>query len=205
MAREESGIIFEYLWIIIIVSILAGFTASLAYYSFVLNVNPACKTYKAEGELLETIRAKANEGGVFEIAPGVYEVYIVGRQFIWMPNEIRLVDPKQVTFYVISEDVIHGFEIAGTNVNFMVFPGYVSVLTWYPPEDLEGELPIICNEYCGIGHQFMSGTLIIERTYSLDGSDDGGDSRVSRLLGELSGIISLVAMPPHIMISLLLG
>jgi cytochrome c oxidase subunit 2 len=186
--EPKNGMVYEYAWIAIIIAMLTGFAASLAYYSFVLDVNPACKAYRATEDLLSEIRAKAEQGGVYEVAPGVYEVYIIGRQFVWIPSEIVLRDPKQVTFYVVAEDVIHGFEVAGTNVNFMIFPGYVAEFTWYPPSDLEGELIMVCNEYCGVGHQFMKGKLIIERTEALSG-DDGLS------LGEIIHLLTLYVAP----------
>ena len=184
MARE-AGIIYEYIWVGIIIAILAGFAASLGYYSFAMNVNPACKAYKATEDLLSLIRENAQKGGVVEEAPGIYKVYIIGRQFVWIPSEIVLKDPRQVTFYVVSEDVIHGFQIAGTNVNFMVFPGYVAEFTWYPPSDMEGELLMVCNEYCGIGHQFMKGKVVIERSAQALAGDREDEDDVYKVIEDL--------------------
>lgn len=161
---HEKGLIFEYIWILMIIAVIAGFAASLAYYSFSLNVNPACKAYKATEDEIAQFQEQVNTQPVIEVAPGVYEVYIIGRQFLWQPSEIVLRDPKIVTFKVLSADVIHGFEIVGTNVNIMVFPGYIGELTWEVPSYMEGEYLIVCNEYCGVGHQFMYGKLVIERS-----------------------------------------
>ena len=46
------------------------------------------------------------------------------------------------------------------NMNFQVVPGYDHVLTIKPTAP--GEYPIICNEFCGIGHQQMVGKIIVE-------------------------------------------
>ncbi len=182
---REAGIIYEYIWVGIIIAVLAGFAASLGYYSFAMNVNPACKAYKATEDLLSLIRENAQKGGVVEEAPGIYKVYIIGRQFVWIPSEIVLKDPRQVTFYIVSEDVIHGFEIAGTNVNFMVFPGYVAEFTWYPPSDMKGEFLIVCNEYCGVGHQFMKGKLVIERSAQALSEEEEGYGFIEELLRDI--------------------
>ena len=58
-----------------------------------------------------------------------------------------------VTFRVTSPDVVHGFLIAGTNVNSMVVPGYVAeVRTRF---DAPGEHFMPCHEYCSVGHEGM--------------------------------------------------
>ncbi len=186
MAPEEEGMIYEFIWIGMVIAILAGFAASLGYYSFVMDINPACEAYVATEDLLADIREKAEQGGVVEVAPGIYEVYIIGRQFVWIPSEIVLKDPREVTFYVVAEDVIHGFEIAGTNVNFMIFPGYVAKFTWYPPSDMSGEFLMVCNEYCGVGHQFMKGVLIIERSGGEALESGGSEGLLSKLVNVLT-------------------
>jgi cytochrome c oxidase subunit 2 len=64
-----------------------------------------------------------------------------------------------VTFRLTSADVDHGFEIIGTNANAMVLPGYVSqfTMTFTKP----GVYTIGCNEYCGLLHHNMAGTLVV--------------------------------------------
>ena len=95
-----------------------------------------------------------------EIAPGVYNAYVVARMFNFVPAELRVPAGSQVNFYISSPDVIHAFEIARTNVNVMVEPGYVTQVraTFSEP----GEYLILCNEYCGLGHHIMAGKLIVE-------------------------------------------
>ncbi len=70
---------------------------------------------------------------------------------------IRLPKGAKVTFQGTTTDVVHGFQIAGTNVNMMLEPGYIS--------DYEltlkntGEFTVVCNEYCGVGHHMMMAVL----------------------------------------------
>ena len=40
-----------------------------------------------------------------------------------------------------------------TNLGTMVVPGYISTVTTQFPKP--GEYPMICNEYCGMGHDHM--------------------------------------------------
>ncbi|PID85364.1 MAG: cytochrome C oxidase subunit II [Chloroflexi bacterium] len=97
---------------------------------------------------------------VRELAPYKYEAYILAQTWSFLPNRITVPVGSSVTFYVTSKDVIHGFNIQGTNVNMMVIPGEVSKLT--ATFDEAGEYHFVCNEYCGVGHQTMFGTVIVE-------------------------------------------
>jgi cytochrome c oxidase subunit 2 len=65
---------------------------------------------------------------------------------------------------ITAPDVIHGFQIAGTNVNVMVFPGYIAEITWKVPANMPpGKYLVVCNEYCGAGHQNMYTILEIRK------------------------------------------
>jgi cytochrome c oxidase subunit 2 len=75
---------------------------------------------------------------------------------------IRVPVRTPVTFRVTSSDVLHGFQIVGTNVNLTVSPGYVSEVTTTFARP--GEYLIVCNEYCGLAHHLMQGRVIVEGT-----------------------------------------
>jgi heme/copper-type cytochrome/quinol oxidase subunit 2 len=45
----------------------------------------------------------------------------------------------------------------------MVIPGYIATVIWRPPQNINGTLLVICNEYCGIGHSGMYMEIVIER------------------------------------------
>jgi cytochrome c oxidase subunit 2 len=58
---------------------------------------------------------------------------------------------------VTSTDVVHGFEVVGTNINTMAVPGQVATIT--VEFDDPGQYGLVCNEYCGSGHHTMEGSL----------------------------------------------
>jgi len=98
------------------------------------------------------------ERGVTVDANGV-TVVAIAMMFAFQPAEIRVPARRPVRFRLTSADLIHGFQIVGTNANTMVVPGYVSQFTTtFEP----GEYLIVCNEYCGLGHHAMAATLIVE-------------------------------------------
>ena len=93
------------------------------------------------------------------LTSGGVTVVVLASMFSFSPNPIEVPAHVPVTFRLTSPDVIHGFEVAGTNANAMAIPGYVSQFT--VTFDRPGEYVIACNEYCGIGHHIMTGKLIV--------------------------------------------
>ena len=104
--------------------------------------------------------ARFAERGVAANADGSVTVTAIALLFAYQPAEIRVPAGRRVTFRLTSADVVHGFQIVGTNANTMVVPGYVSQFTTVFSQP--GEYLIVCNEYCGLGHHAMMGKLIVE-------------------------------------------
>ncbi len=92
---------------------------------------------------------------------GSVVVTVVAQMFSFSPDPIEIPANRPVTFRLTSADVIHGFQVVGTNANVMVVPGYVSQfsMTFKQP----GEYIVGCNEYCGLLHHAMVGTLIVKK------------------------------------------
>lgn len=86
-----------------------------------------------------------------------YEVVLVASAFIFNPPELQVPKGAKVKFIITSKDVIHGFEVAGTNINMMAEPGYIS--EYVTTVDKVGDYLIVCNEYCGVGHAQMHSML----------------------------------------------
>ncbi len=129
--------------------------------------NPSTETYKVTPEeyvkltkeFIEKYKVGEENGvPVVEPPPGS-DVYFLGRQFSWDPV-IKLKKGETYRLHISSADVLHGFSVYPMNINFMVIPGYDYVLTVTPTE--AGEYRVVCNEYCGPGHQFMVGKIIVE-------------------------------------------
>ncbi|AAL63427.1 cytochrome c oxidase subunit II [Pyrobaculum aerophilum] len=151
----------EKIWVGVVAAMTIIFLGALAYAAWVIGL----QVPGGDVQLVDPQKALTElRPGVREIAPGRYEVTVVGRMWQWFPRNITLVDPVEVKFRLTALDVIHGFQIVGTNVNVMVFPGYVAEITWKVPPDAKGTYLVICNEYCGLGHHEMYGFVNIIRT-----------------------------------------
>ena len=53
----------------------------------------------------------------------------------------------------------HGVHVPNTNMATMVVPGYIAEVTTRFPRT--GEYSLLCNEYCGLGHDSMWSRLVV--------------------------------------------
>ncbi len=100
--------------------------------------------------------------GIKQTGPHSYNVYMMGRVWSWSPSPISIPAGSTVTFYVTSGDVLHGFEVQDTDINVTAIPGVIAKVTY--TFDKPGVFHIICNEYCGAGHQAMIGRINVTRS-----------------------------------------
>jgi cytochrome c oxidase subunit 2 len=91
---------------------------------------------------------------------GSLRVAVVAQMFFFAPDPIEVPAHEPVTFRITSGDIIHGFQVVGTNANAMAVPGYVSQFTYTFTRP--GEYVIACNEYCGLFHHNMVGKVIVK-------------------------------------------
>jgi len=164
---------FEKLWIAASLVLIVAFIGTVTYGA----VGVPVKMVDDDGgqvdpNNLEDTQFSRDNLGVHEVGPNEYEVYVLAQRFSFRPGSgepIRVPAGSTVTFYVTSSDVIHGFEVAGTNLNTMVIPGQVTEVT--VEFDEPGRYGIICNEYCGAAHHAMEGRLIVVPRSQYDGEE----------------------------------
>ena len=160
---ERRYIIFSALMVLTfgLIVIISSTAFSINLVSPASQIDP--KTMATPGGSAYDGFAEAPENRVRELAPGQYEVYLIGyatKGWKWEPEEIRVPAGSEVTFYVTSGDVTHGLRVFDTNINVMVLPGYVSRIT--ARFDEPRTYTFVCHEYCGILHHKMAGQIIVE-------------------------------------------
>lgn len=150
---------YERIWLICGALILIIFLGILAVSAFLYGQKPPSHE--------ETIRLEQaastppfNKPGLRKIGPNEYEAVMTGFSFGYQPNALTVPRGAKVHFILTTTDIVHGFAIPKTNVNVMLIPGYVSKIT--QTFDKPGEYLILCNEYCGVGHQLMAATLTVK-------------------------------------------
>ncbi len=153
---------YERLWLFFGGASLVIFLIVLGVSAFAMDNQPPSGAYCAPGVALpETLDPQKvsetppfNNPGIEKLSEDTYVVNMVAYSFGFQPSRIEVPEGSTVYFQVTTKDVVHGFEIPGTNTNMMLTPGYVNTIRQTFNET--GEYLILCNEYCGLGHQFMS-------------------------------------------------
>lgn len=109
-------------------------------------------------EFIETYRVGSDRGiPIVEPPPGSH-VYLLARMWNWTPI-LKLQKGAEYTLHLSSADLNHGFNLYPMNINLQVVPDYDYALKITP--NASGDLRIVCNEFCGIGHHSMIGRLIV--------------------------------------------
>ena len=101
-----------------------------------------------------------NAPGVFEVGPNEFEAVVVAFEGGFDPSEMRFPVGAEVHFRVRSADLVHGFLVEGTGIEFEVDPLEPAGATHTFEE--AGEYNLHCHVYCGGGHPAMLGTVIVE-------------------------------------------
>ncbi|HJW23559.1 MAG TPA: hypothetical protein VJ576_01570 [Rhodocyclaceae bacterium] len=144
----------ELRWAAVTLAIIAFLIAMMVYMSLHWATMPPARletvdptTLHLAGEFTED-----NLGSAVE-SDGSVTVRLVGNQYSFTPQCLLVPADTPVTFRGTSADVVHGFNIAQTNVNVMLEPGYVS--TFKTRFKKPADLVMPCHEFCGAGHAGM--------------------------------------------------
>jgi len=100
-----------------------------------------------------------------------------GFAFITEDNELSrnaaIVKPgERVLFKVVTNDVIHGFNIPVAGITAEIDPGDVREM-WIRAPSNPGKYLIQCVNYCGVGHAQMKAWLVVEGDAPIAGLDSG--------------------------------
>lgn len=151
---------YEKIWLIFGASTLLIFLIILGIGAFYFGTQPPSCLVTIDHEKVDST-PPFNEPGLKQIGENEYQFTIVASAFNYDVGEkdkiVQIPKGATVHFQITTKDVVHGFNIAGTNVNMMVEPGYVSTLT--ETFNKAGTYTAICNEYCGVGHHLMHATV----------------------------------------------
>ena len=85
---------------------------------------------------------------------------IVARRFAFEPSQIEATVGERLQLVVTSADGVHGVEIKKFKIKKEVPRGGEAVTIEFTATT-EGNFPILCSEYCGNGHNDMTGMLIV--------------------------------------------
>jgi cytochrome c oxidase subunit 2 len=149
----------ERLWITIGVVMLAAFLAAITAAALIDHMVPPSHVQTIDPTRVAQT-PPFDHPGLRKLPDGSYEAYYVARIFSFTPQKFTIPRGAKVTFYATSPDVVHGFSIPLTGVNMMVVPGWVSTATHTFKDP--GTFLLVCNEYCGAGHQRMAAQVEVK-------------------------------------------
>ena len=141
-------------WVQIALSICAFFIAVIMIDALFHGINAPSNVETIDSAKLHLSEEFAEDNlGVQVDAEGNIVIRMVAGRYSFFPKKIAVPAETKMTFRWVSIDVLHGVHIPMTNMSTMIVPGFVAeVETSFPKP---GNYPVLCNEYCGLGHDHM--------------------------------------------------
>ena len=154
----EDALERKWVWLSLFLAIFMS--SLLGFYAVANNINPPSIVETIDSSRLHLTEEFAEDNlGVKTNADGSVRVTLVAARYGFYPPRIEVPVDTPVTFRIASADVLHGVHVPNTNMATMVVPGYISeVSTTFPRT---GEFSLLCNEYCGLGHDHMWSRLVV--------------------------------------------
>jgi cytochrome c oxidase subunit 2 len=87
-------------------------------------------------------------------------IQITAKKFEYSPKDIKVKKDVPVVLEFTSMDRLHGFNCPGLGIRSDIVPGKMTQLRFTPNK--AGSFPFHCDNFCGIGHEGMTGTITVE-------------------------------------------
>ena len=123
-----------------------------------ISPNSAWKVFTLSGFAVAAMALGDSRPSAQTTEPRVVE--ITARRFAFEPSEIEATVGEKLQLVVRSADGVHGLEIKKLKIKKEIPRGGEPVTIDFTAST-EGNFPILCSEYCGNGHDDMSGMLIV--------------------------------------------
>ncbi len=148
----------KWIWLSLLLAVVAGLV--LGVYAVASNVHPPSNVETIDSARLHLTEEFGEDNlGVKTNPDGSVTVTMVGARYGFYPPRVEVPVDTPVTFRIASADVLHGVHVPYTNMTTMIVPGYISQVTTKFPQT--GEYSMLCNEYCGLGHDAMWSRLVV--------------------------------------------
>lgn len=86
-------------------------------------------------------------------------IQITAKRFVYSPKDITVKKGVTVVLEFTSLDRLHGFNCPGLKIRTDIPPQKVTKLRFVPQQ--VGTFPFHCDNFCGSGHEGMSGTITV--------------------------------------------
>jgi len=148
-------------WLYISIFMSGLIVLILGFYAVAVNMHPPSNVENINSDTLHLPGSEFAESnlGVKPMPDGSVEVRMVAARYGFYPQHLEIPVNTPVKFRIATADVLHGIHVPYTNLNTMVIPGFVSEVNTEFSE--VRDLPMFCNEYCGLGHDHMWSKLSV--------------------------------------------
>lgn len=141
-------------WAQIVLAMCAFFVAVIMFGALFHSINVPSNVETIDSARLHLSEEFAEDNlGIQTDENGNIVVRMVAGRYSFFPKEISVPAETKLTFRWVSIDVLHGVHIPMTNMSTMIVPGFVAQIETSFPKP--GDYPVLCNEYCGLGHDHM--------------------------------------------------
>lgn len=141
-------------WGFVVLGMTGFFVSVILMTSFFHGINAPSNVETIDSARLHLSEEFAEDSlGVEEKPFGELIVRMVAARYGFFPRDIKVPADTKITFRWVSLDVLHGVHMPMTNMSTMILPGFVAEITTIFPKP--GKYPLLCNEYCGRGHDHM--------------------------------------------------
>ncbi|MGD1075976.1 MAG: cupredoxin domain-containing protein [Thermodesulfovibrionales bacterium] len=86
-------------------------------------------------------------------------IQITAKRFVYSPKDITVKKGIPVVLEFTSLDRLHGFNCPGLKIRTDIPPQKVTKLRFVPQQ--VGTFPFHCDNFCGSGHEGMTGTITV--------------------------------------------
>ncbi len=153
-----------FMWLIVgSVAVMSAWTIGWLYLS---DHNVPTATYRTSpAAFSQQVAAFATKYGADDgrvRVPVGKDAYLMAARFTFYPTLVlKAGHPYRI--WMSSVDTLHGFSLVGggQNINLEIAPNHAYGATFVPSKP--GKYLIVCNEFCGLGHERMQGVIYVER------------------------------------------
>ncbi|MGO4377104.1 cupredoxin domain-containing protein [Pseudoduganella sp. RAF19] len=86
-------------------------------------------------------------------------IKVVAQRFHYTPEEITVKKGQAVVLAITSLDFVHGFKVPELGIRADLPPGKVTEVRFTPQK--AGKFDFLCDNFCGSGHEEMSGRIVV--------------------------------------------
>jgi cytochrome c oxidase subunit 2 len=112
------------------------------------------------GLLAAALGAAAGLAGLAPARAQGVRIHLALSKFAFSAHEIRVRRGVPVTLVLTTADFPHGFSVPDFNARIDAIPGKAVELRFTP--DRAGRFHMLCDNFCGEGHDRMTGYVIVE-------------------------------------------